>query len=320
MRALWIENRQIKFRRDVPVPVPADGEVLVKVRLAGICSTDLALLEGYYPFTGIPGHEFVGEVVAPGPQGAGKKWVGKRVAGEITFACGVCDNCRAGMLGHCTGRQVLGILNRDGVFAEYAALPIRNLHEVPPSVEDEAAVFTEPLAAALQIQEQVRISPEDRVLVIGAGRLGLLIALSLALLDCKLKVVVRHQIQREILEAQGIETTTGEVNSGEADLVVEATGSPDGLSMAVDAVRPRGIIVLKSTFAGSSGPNLSPLVVKEVTLVGSRCGPFEKAVDLLARGRLDLLPLVSGRYSLEQGVEAFLHTARSGILKILLSP
>lgn len=321
MRALWIENQQLSFRPDVPPLNLAPGEVLVKVSLAGICSTDLALLKGYYPFTGVPGHEFVGEVVEPGPDGAGQEWVAKRVVGEITFACQVCDTCRSGMPGHCEERQVLGILDRNGVFAEYAALPVRNLHEVPPSVSDESAVFTEPLAAALQIQEQVQISSGDRVLVIGAGRLGLLAALSLALRDCRLQVVVRHPIQEHILQARGIETiSSGDILPGKADIVVEATGSPDGLSLAIDAVRPRGTIVLKSTFAGPSDLNLSPLVVKEVALVGSRCGPFERALELLESRRLDPLPMIAATYALEDGWDAFEHAAQAGVLKVLLSP
>jgi threonine dehydrogenase-like Zn-dependent dehydrogenase len=321
MRALWIENQQLTFKADVPPPSLAPGEVLVKVNLAGICSTDLALLKGYYPFTGVPGHEFVGEVIEPGPDGAGQEWVAKRVVGEITFACQACDTCRSGMPGHCEERQVLGILDRNGVFAEYAALPVRNLHEVPPSVSDESAVFTEPLAAALQIQEQVQISSGDRVLVIGAGRLGLLAALSLALRDCCLQVVVRHPIQEHILQARGIETiSSGDILPGKADIVVEATGSPDGLSLAAAAVRPRGTIVLKSTFAGRSDLNLSPLVVKEVTLVGSRCGPFERALELLESRRLDPLPMIAATYALEDGCDAFEHAAQAGVLKVLLSP
>jgi threonine dehydrogenase-like Zn-dependent dehydrogenase len=321
MRALWIENQKISFREDAPLPAPDEGEALVRIRLAGICSTDLALLEGYYPFSGIPGHEFIGEVIEPAPDGEGNDLVGKRVVGEITIACGKCDTCRSGMPGHCEERQVLGILDRNGVFAEYIALPVKNLHEVPSSLDDESAVFTEPLAAALQIQEQVSISSDDRVLVIGAGRLGLLAALSLALRDCRLKVVVRHPIQVEILERYGVVSIREEdIQSGEADLVIEATGSPGGLSLASKAVRPRGTIVLKSTFAGSSEVNLSPLVVNEVTLVGSRCGPFDKALAMLASGRLDLNAMIAGRYALENGVEAFEHAAQPGVLKVLLSP
>jgi threonine dehydrogenase-like Zn-dependent dehydrogenase len=321
MQALWIENQQLTFREDIPLPIPGDGEVLVRVRLAGICSTDLALLKGYYPFSGVPGHEFVGKVVKSASNGEGGDLVGKRVVAEITIACDTCHTCRSGLPGHCEKRQVLGILDRDGVFAEYTALPIKNLHVVPQPVSDESAVFTEPLAAALQIQEQVSISSDDRVLVIGAGRLGLLAALTLSLRDCRLKVVVRHPVQVQILQSHGIETKSSEeIHSGEADLVVEATGSPEGLLLASKAVRPRGTIVLKSTFAGSSDINLSPLVVDEVTIVGSRCGPFDKALALLERASLDLTPMIMKSFPLEDGQEAFKHAAQPGVLKVLLTP
>src|SRR5512147_514411 len=221
MQALWLENNRLELR-DAPRP-GRTGEALIRVRRAGVCGTDLELVRGYYPFAGIPGHEFVGEVVeAPDPA-----WVGKRVVGEINVVCGRCEQCLSGRAHHCESRTVLGIVARDGVFAEFTSLPLENLHVVPDSVPDEAAVFTEPLAAALEIEQQVQIRPADRVLLIGAGRLGQLVAQT--------------------------------------------------LELARRAVRPGGTLVLKSTYRGEVTLNLSSIVVDEVTLLGSRCGPFEPA-------------------------------------------
>ena len=316
MRGVWLEDRSLRVREDVPPPAAA-GEAVVRVLRSGICNTDLELLRGYYPFAGVPGHEFVGVVESsPAPS-----WIGKRVVGEINAVCGTCRACLAGRRSHCESRTVLGIVSRPGAHAEKLALPVENLHEVPPGVGDEEAVFTEPLAAALEIQEQVRVTAADRVLVVGDGKLGNLIAQTLSLTGCELRVVGRHQAKRALLEARGITTIDPtQVAAGQSDVVVECTGNPEGFDLARKAVRPRGTLVLKSTYAGDARVNFSSIVVDEITLVGSRCGPFAPALDLLARGRIDVRSLIQARYSLAEAPAAFEHAARSGVLKVLLEP
>jgi threonine dehydrogenase-like Zn-dependent dehydrogenase len=318
MTALWLENQALQLREDLPVPHPKPGEALIRVRLAGICATDLELVRGYYPFTGVPGHEFVGEVIEASGQPA---WQGRRVVGEINLACGECFQCQSGRPRHCERRSVLGIKNTWGAFAEYLILPVENLHTVPPQLADEAAVFTEPLAAALEIQEQIRVGSNDRVLVIGAGRLGQLVAQTLAPTGCELGVVVRHERHKTILQGCGIPTLAeSEIESSRWDIVVEVTGNPGGFSLARQAVRPRGTIVLKSTFKGESAANFSAIVVDEITLVGSRCGPFKPALDLLTSQLFDPGQLIDGRYPLHQAINAFHHAEQAGVLKILVDP
>jgi len=316
MKALWLENRTLTLRDDIPTPSPPPGEALVRVRLAGICGTDLELMKGYYPFKGVPGHEFVGDVVeAPDAS----SWIGCRVVGEINVPCQRCERCAAGLLSHCERRTVVGILNRHGAFAEYLSLPVINLHPVPESVPDEAAVFTEPLAAALEIQQQVKIQPEDRVLLIGAGRLGQLIAQTLALTGCDLQVAARYENQRALLASRNIPTTPVDaVPSRKMDLVVEATGSTEGFERALMAVRPRGTIVLKSTYRGSIEVNFSSIVVDEISLIGSRCGPFEPALRLLEKGSVDPTHMIVERYLLKEGLTAIKRAAEGGVLKVLL--
>lgn len=315
MRCLWLQDQTLTLRDGLPTPTPAAGEALIRVRLAGVCGTDLELLRGYYPFAGIPGHEFVGEVLeSPEPS-----LRGRRVVGEINAACGSCPTCRAGRPTHCEQRTVLGIVGRHGAFAEYLTLPLENLHPVPSSVPDEAAVFCEPLAAALQVLWQVHVRPTDRVLVLGAGRLGQLAAQVLALSGCQLQVVARHPHQRQLLERQQIPTLDpAEVAPAAADLVLEATGDPAGFELARRAVRPRGTMVLKSTYARQLKIDVSALVVDEITLVASRCGDFAPALRLLQRRRVDPGPLIEARYPLAQGLEALDHAAREGAMKVLL--
>lgn len=318
MRGLWLENRTLTYREDLPTPEPGPGEALVRVRLAGICATDLEMVRGYYPFTGVLGHEFVGEVVAA-PDAP--DWVGRRVVGEINLTCGQCRLCRMGLPTHCENRTVLGILGHDGVFAEFVTLPLANLHPVPEAVPDEMAVFTEPLAAALEIQQQVQVRPTDRVLVIGVGRLGTLIAWTLSLTGAEVAAVVRRPRQRDLLAPYGVTLlAVDEVAPAAWDLVVEATGNPEGLALARRALRPRGTLVLKSTYAGETTLHLAPFVVDEVTVVGSRCGPFPAALRHLAAGRIDPRPLIEARYPLAQGTEAFAHAAQPGVFKVLLEP
>jgi 2-desacetyl-2-hydroxyethyl bacteriochlorophyllide A dehydrogenase len=315
MQALWLEKNQLSVREVEKPSKP--GEAVIKIRRAGICGTDLELVKGYYPYTGVPGHEFVGEVVkSPNPE-----WVGKRVVGEINAVCGVCEQCCSGRPTHCENRTVLGITNRDGVFAEYIILPLVNLHVVPDSVPDEAAVFTEPLAAALEIQQQVQIHPTDRVLLIGAGRLGQLIAQTLLLTGCDLQVVARHPLQKELLTSRGIRIIDeGDIQHWRYDLVVEATGSPSGFELARQALRPRGTLVLKSTYKGDMTVNFSSMVVDEIQLIGSRCGPFEPALRFLAQKKVDPTILIAAEYRLEEGLRAFKEAEKSGMLKVLLTP
>jgi threonine dehydrogenase-like Zn-dependent dehydrogenase len=241
--------------------------------------------------------------------------------GEINAVCGVCDQCRSGRPTHCENRSVLGIVNRDGIFAEFTALPLENLHVVPDEVPDEAAVFTEPLAAALEIQQQVQIHPTDRVLLIGAGRLGQLIAQTLVLTGCDLKVVARHPLQKDLLAGLGIRLIEAEdVQHWRYDLVVEATGSPSGFELARKALRPRGTLVLKSTYKGDMTVNFSSIVVDEIQLIGSRCGPFEPALRLLANKQVDPTLLIAAEYSLRDGLKAFDEAEKTGMLKVLLNP
>ena len=315
MEALWLENNQLALR-DVPAPTKP-GEAVIRIRVAGVCSTDLELVKGYYPFTGIPGHEFVGEVVAAEEQ----SWVGQRVVGDINVTCGKCEQCLNGRSSHCENRTVLGIAKRDGVFAEFTTLPLSNLHRVPASVPDEMAVFTEPLAAALEIQQQVHIRPTDRVLVIGAGRLGQLIAQTLALTGCNLRVVARHDYQQKILTGRGIRIIAEEdLQPWRWDIVVEATGSPDGFSLARQAIRPRGTLVMKSTYKGEMSVNFSSIVVDEVNIVGSRCGPFDPALRLMEMGEVDPSVLIADEFGLGEALQAFERAAQPGVLKILVTP
>ncbi len=315
MQAVWLDG-ELSLRSDLPRPVPGPGQALVRVHLAGICGTDLQLLQGYYPFCGIPGHEFVGEIAEAA---AAPERVGERVVGEINLNCGDCRECRVGRPHHCERRKVLGVRDWDGAFAQWLLLPLDNLHRVPDAVGDEAAVFTEPLAAALAIQQQVQVRAGDRVLVVGAGRLGQLIARVLMLTGCDLRVLARHPRQRDLLELAGIEWIGEDAGLiRDYDLVVEATGSADGFELARRALRPRGTLVLKSTYRGAVSVDFSALVVDEQRLLGSRCGPFAPALRLLVSGLLDPGPLIDARYPLSEATEALQHAARQGVMKVLL--
>jgi threonine dehydrogenase-like Zn-dependent dehydrogenase len=315
MQALWLEDQQLVMR-DIPQP-GKNGEALIRVRKAGICSTDLELVKGYYPFTGVPGHEFVGEVV----DCEDGSWLGQRVVGDINVSCGTCEACRGSRPTHCENRTVLGIVSRNGTFAEFTTLPLANLHRVPACVPDKVAVFTEPLAAALEIQEQVHIKPTDRVLLVGAGRLGQLVAQTLALTGCDLRVIARQAQQQKMLTDRGIRCfSEGDVQPGRWDLVVEATGSPAGFALARRAVRPRGTIVMKSTYKGELSLDMSSIVVAEVTILGSRCGPFEPALRLLEQGEIDPTPLIAAEFPLGEALSAFERAAQPGVLKVLLTP
>jgi threonine dehydrogenase-like Zn-dependent dehydrogenase len=314
MKGLTLSNGQLALRNDLPLPISPDGEALIRVERAGICKTDLELVKGYYPFDGILGHEFVGTVEEGPPD-----FVGQRVVGEINAVCGRCAACRQARPTHCTDRTVLGIVNRDGAFAEHLSLPVANLFPVPDSIGLDEATFTEPLAAALQVLEQVHIRPTDQVLVIGDGRLGLLIAQVMGLTGCALLVQGHHQHKLDILGARGISTTVEpDYDPGVFDLAVECTGSPQGFADARRAVRARGTIVMKSTYAGYLTLDASSLVVDEITLIGSRCGPFAPALQLLEQQRIDVTSLVTARYPLDEALPAMEHAGRRGVLKVLL--
>ena len=320
MRAVWLENQILSFRDGTPTPEPTKNEALVKVRYAGICGTDLELVKGYYEFKGIPGHEFVGEIVqAP----AAPQRIGQRVVADINIACGKCTDCLAARQHHCKDRRVLGIKNQNGAFADYLCLPLQNLIPVPSAVSDDEAVFAEPLAAALQIQEQVHIGESDRVLLIGAGRLGQLIAQTLVTVAGELTVVARYQSQQALLGDHDIAwIPESDIRQSAFDIVIEATGSAAGLAMACQAVRPRGIIVLKSTFKDVNGEkwpfHFSSVVVDEITLVGSRCGPIPAALTQLEEKRINPSSLIVKCYSLDNALAAFQYAAAPGVLKVLI--
>ena len=315
MKALWLEDGSLSIR-NIETPKSAE-EALVRVRLSGICGTDLQLLRGYYPYTGVLGHEFVGEVV----DAQDREWVGRRVVGEINASCGECEACTLGNPTHCEKRTVLGIVDRHGAHAEFTTLPLENLHVVPDGVSDEAAVFVEPLAAALEILQQIHVRPTDRVLLVGAGRLGQLVAQVLALTGAHLRVVARHEQQRSLLSGRGIATIAEEqIEPRRWDIVIEATGSPSGLDLARGALRPRGTLVLKSTYRGEVTLDLAPFVVDEIAVIGSRCGPFAPALRLLERGDVDPTILITERFPLKRAVEAMGVAARPGVMKVLLEP
>jgi threonine dehydrogenase-like Zn-dependent dehydrogenase len=313
MLALYFDNKL--ELRDLPRPEPRPGEVLIRVRLAGVCRTDLEVLKGYHGFRGVPGHEFVGEVVGP----PDTPWLNCRVVGEINVACGQCPWCQAGLAHHCRERQALGLKERNGAFAQYLTLPAANLHPVPAEVADDAAVFTEPLAAALQVLETAALPPSSRVLVVGDGSLGLQVSWILALNGAAVHLVGHYPQQLELARAKGVAAyLEKELTETDFDAVVEASGSPRGLDLALSRVRPRGTVVLKSTYQGRYPLNTADLVVPEVRLLGSRCGPFAAALRLLKQGWIDPCPLIYRRYPLAQGVEALAYAQEKGVLKVLL--
>lgn len=316
MRALAIEDDGVIHLRDVPQPA-ATGECLVKILMAGICGTDLELLRGYAGFRGIPGHEFVGRVESVDSR-ADAAWNGRRVAGEINVGCGTCDWCQIGEKEHCPKRTVVGIHGRHGAFADYLALPAANLHEIPDAIDDRSAVFVEPLAAACRILEQVDVQDTSRVAVLGDGRLALLTAQVLRAHTNDVTVLGRHERKLEVARSLGIESRLPLAGDEHGfDIVVEATGNAAGLAQAVELVRPRGVVVMKSTVHGEAAVATWPMVVNEVTLVGSRCGPFKAAIELLASGAVRVEPLVSGVFPLERHAEAFEEAGRG--VKVLFA-
>jgi threonine dehydrogenase-like Zn-dependent dehydrogenase len=323
MRALFwdghelrVESRYATARSTVACNAGQNQTALVKVHLAGICATDLQIFKGYMGFTGVPGHEFVGSV----SDGLGE-WIGKRVVGEINFGCGRCENCRRELSRHCPNRSVMGILNADGAFAEYVSVPVANLYVVPDNVSDEEAVFTEPLAAAFEILTQIQLNPGDEVLVLGDGKLGNLCAQVLRLSGARITALGKHADKLALIKKSGVRTVLlNDWQSRLFDVVVEATGSAAGLELALSAVRPRGTLVLKSTIAAAHQVSLAPVVINEINVIGSRCGPFADALDALSAKRVAVTPLIDAVYALADGVSASQHAARAGAKKILLRP
>jgi len=319
MKALRFTGGDLSLA-DVPCP-NHENEALVRVVRSGICNTDLEIVRGYAGFEGTIGHEFVGVVERAGDR---PDIIGKRVVGEINAGCGVCEKCATGDPRHCPTRTVLGIVGRDGAHAEFLRLPSRNLLVVPDNVTDEQAVFAEPLAAAYGITEQVEILPETKVAVIGDGKLGLLCAMSLALASQNVTIIGKHPSKIAIAEKSGVEglllRDVTATMSRHYDVVVEASGSESGFATAVDLVRPRGKIVLKSTFQGTPTWAASRVVVDEITIVGSRCGRFAPALDLLKKGSINVEDLIACEYSLSNGVTAMARAAEKGVLKVVITP
>ena len=315
MVSVHLEGGQVTVR-EVPVPERPPGFALIRMLVAGICNTDLELQRGYYGFSGTPGHEFVGEVVDADESALN----GKRVAGEINLACGGCAYCRRGWGRHCPTRTVLGIVGHPGAFQEFFTLPERNLHVIPDAIPLESAVFMEPLAAACEILDQVRIPAGELVAVLGDGKLGLLVAQVLHAHGARVKQFGRHQNKLLISERAGVETGSVSAVMPETafDFVVDATGTREGLAAAVKMVKPRGTIIMKSTVHGEVAIDTAPVIVNEITLVGSRCGRFEPAMELLRLGTIRPESMIADRFPLASAPEAFARAAEKGVLKVLL--
>ena len=314
MKALWLSGTCLRLREDVTLAATAAQEARVRVLTAGICGTDLALVDGLYPFEGVPGHEFVG-VVEEGPE----TLTGRRVVGEINATCGRCPECLAGLAKHCRARTALGIRGRNGAFAEYLQLPAGNLHPIPDSVSTDAAIFTEPLAAALDIVERLAPEAGARVLVVGAGKLGQLVCRVLGASGAHVVAIGRNV--EKLARLEGVAASTSRVEDIERrsfSMAVECTGNPSGLPIALGALRPQGTLVLKSTYPQPLNIDMAPVVVDELRLEGSRCGPFDSALRMLEERRVDVASLIDGRFPLADGVEAFAFSRRPGVLKVVL--
>jgi len=316
MRAI-VFDKSLAFQPRYHEPAREGGDTLIRVRQAGVCATDVEILKGYMNFAGVPGHEFVGEVV-DSPK---KELVGKRVAGEINIVCGRCDLCLSGLSSHCRNRSVLGILRHDGAFADFVRLPAVNLHVLPKTLDDDTAVFVEPVAAAYQILKQIKLDNRKWVTVLGDGRLGLLVAQVMRNAGCPVRVIGKHPDKLAICEKWGIRSRllADIVPRHDQDVVVDCTGSADGFELAMQLVRPRGTIVLKSTAAAGKPLNLAPVVIDEINVIGSRCGPFKEAIRALAEKAVDVNSLISRRMKIDQGVAALELAAKPGVLKVIMT-
>ncbi len=330
MRALVYRNTDLVLEPNYPMPTPIEGEALIRILLTGICNTDLEIVRGYMGFEGILGHEFVGVVEEIYGDMAQERYgylKGKRIVGEINAACHRpdCAYCQQNMPTHCPNRTTLGIVNRNGAFAEYLTLPLENLHLVPETVTDEEAVFVEPLAANFEMLEQVHIKPTDRVIVLGDGKMGQLAVQVLALIGCEVTMVGKHEEKLTLAARRGVSTRLLQnlvaqsiTPASRVDLIVECTGSAQGLELAMRLVRPRGCIILKSTVADKSTLHLAPIVIDEIRVQGSRCGPFAPALRALSQHSVDVCSLISATFSLDEGLEAFKRAGEKGVLKVLV--
>jgi len=317
MKAIVFDG-QLRYTGVYPKPKPKQNEALIRISMAGICNTDIEIIKGYMGFRGIIGHEFVG--VVEKIDGNDQRLLEKRVVGDINCSCGICSYCLKGMKTHCPERKTLGISNKDGAFAEYITLPVKNLFEVPENIADESAVFTEPLAAAFEISEQVHVKPTDSILVLGDGKLGVLCAFALRLTQADVVLAGKHKAKIAVAKRQGLNTVeVTELSSffKTYDIVVEATGAPDGLELAMQLVKPGGKIVLKTTAASGKEINLAPVVINEIQIIGSRCGTFEPALRGISSGLIDVGPLVTAIYKPEQAEKAFERAGDGDSLKVL---
>ena len=322
MKAVVFDN-ELKLDNNYAKPVPKEGEALIKVSLAGICNTDFEITKGYMGYVGVLGHEFVGiveDVNSEKPED--KVWIGKRVVAEISWGCDEpdCEWCAKKNYRHCPNRHTIGIWKKDGCFAEYLTLPTNILFEVPDNVPDEQAVFVEPLAAACEITEQLHIEPTHKVLVLGDGKLGLTTALALHAQNLDVLLVGKHQNKLDIAKNQGVKTRLLQdfELKKEYDVVVEATGTASGFETSIALTKPRGVLVLKSTVATGKELNLAPIVIDEITVLGSRCGQFGPALRLLKNNRIDFKPFISGIYNIDDAIEAFEANKRKDTVKILI--
>ena len=317
MKAL-IFNDKLELKTDYPQATLKENEALIKVTMAGICNTDYEITKGYMGYNGILGHEFVGEVIEI--NGNDKSLLNKRVVGEINLGCNNCTWCAQNLARHCPNRSTLGILNKDGCFCEYLTMPLQNLLEVPENVSDEEAVFVEPLAAACEIIEQKHIRPDEKVVILGDGKLGLLIALTLNAMGLDVLLVGKHQNKLDIAKAQKVKTALLNDIKIEPvyDVVVEATGSISGFETSVALTKPRGTLVLKSTIATGKELNLAPIVINEITVLGSRCGQFAPALRLLEQEKINVKPLISKIYNFDDAIEAFEANKQKDTIKVLM--
>lgn len=316
MRAL-VFNKTLTLDSRRAEPPVSEGDTLLKIRQAGICATDLEITKGYMNFSGVLGHEFVADVV----DSPDKDLIGERVCGEINIACGRCDLCLSGLSSHCRNRSVFGIQEHNGAFADHARLPAINLHALPKSVDDDQAVFVEPLAAAFQVLKQIKIDNRTWATVLGDGRLGLLVAQVLRNAGCPVRVIGKHAEKLALCERWQIRARSlaDIAPRHDQDVVIDCTGSAAGFELALAMVRPRGIVVLKSTVAAGKSLNLAPIVIDEINIIGSRCGPFREAIRALAEKQVDVVSLIHRRMKIEQGVEAMALAGRPGILKVILT-
>lgn len=320
MKAVVFDN-ELKLDNNYAKPTPKEGEVLIKTIMTGICNTDLEITKGYMGYKGVLGHEFVGEVVEVGSK-KDENWLNKRVVGEINCGCNHDEWCYKGLQRHCPNRQTLGIWQKDGCFSEYFTLPVENIFEISNNVSNEEATFVEPIAAAVEITEQLHIKPCDKVALLGDGKLGLCISLVLSALNVDFVHIGKHQNKLDISKNAGVKTKLlSEIDENDRksfDVVIEATGSTGGFETSLSLTKPRGVLVLKSTIAAKEGLNLAPVVIDEITVLGSRCGQFAPAIRLLEKGKINIKPLISEIYPVDKALEAFEKNKQKDILKVLL--